>query len=127
MRASGTPKRHMKLREAITLLDAAVYCSRDDLLEAEILTARASDLMSEVLAEDAAPDILLTGLCNAQVIRTASVFGIKAIIFVRGIVPGKKLIDLAIDEDVVMLTTAHSLFISSGILFAGGVHGSPRN
>lgn len=116
----------MKLREAITLLDAAVFCSRDDLLDTDILTARASDLMSEVLAEDDTPDILLTGLCNAQVIRTSSVFGIKAVVFVRGIVPEKKVIDLAIDENVVILTTGHSLFISSGILFSSGVHGTPR-
>ncbi|HOD15537.1 MAG TPA: transcriptional regulator [Spirochaetota bacterium] len=120
-------KLQMKLRDAIILLDAVVYSSRDERLDAEILTARASDLMSEVLAEDAAPDILLTGLCNAQVIRTASVFGIKAVVFVRGIIPEKKIIDLAIDENVVIMTTTHSLFVSSGLLFAGGVHGTPRN
>jgi hypothetical protein len=116
----------MKLREAITLLESDVYCTRENLLDADILTARASDLMSEVLAQDAVPDILITGLCNAQVIRTASVFGIKAVVFVRGRTPGQKVIDLAMDENVVILTTVHSLFVSCGRLFANGVRGTAR-
>lgn len=116
----------MKLHEAITLLESDVYCTKEDLLNADILTARASDLMSEVLAQDAVPDILITGLCNAQVIRTASVFGIKAVVFVRGRTPGQKVIDLAMDENVVILTTDHSLFVSCGRLFASGVRGTAR-
>ena len=116
----------MKLREAIALLESDVFCTKEDLLDAEILTARASDLMSEVLTQDAVPDILLTGLCNAQVIRTASVFGIKAVVFVRGSTPGQKIIDLAMDESVVILTTCHSLFVSCGRLYAGGVRGTAR-
>jgi hypothetical protein len=114
----------MKLRDVITILDSTPHWTQDDLFESDILTARASDLMSEVLTEDAVPDILLTGLCNIQVIRTASVFGIKAVVFVRGKAPSQKIIDLAQDEGVVVLTTDHSLFASCGRLYMGGVRGA---
>lgn len=123
MQASRPAQRPMKLRDAIIVLESAAYCSQDELLEADILTARASDLMSEVLMEVAVPDILITGLCNVQVIRTASVFGIKAVVFVRGKTPGQKIIDLALDEKVVIIPTCHSLFVSCGRLYAAGVRG----
>jgi hypothetical protein len=111
----------MILREAIELLNADAYYTQSDQLETEIKTARASDLMSEVLAEDAVPDILITGLCNAQVIRTASVFGIKSVIFVRGKTCSAKMIDLALEENVVVMTTRDTLFASCGKLYNRGV------
>jgi hypothetical protein len=113
----------MKLQEAIEILGAEAHYTRAEQLEAEIRTARASDLMSEVLAEDAVPDLLITGLCNAQVIRTASVFGIKAVIFVRGKTCNPKMIDLAMEENVVVMTTPDSLFSSCGKLYGRGVRG----
>jgi hypothetical protein len=113
----------MKLREAIEILNAEAYYARDELLEADIHTARASDLMSEVLAEDAVPDLLLTGLCNTQVVRTAMVFGIKAVVFVRGRPMGQKMIDLALQENIVLMTTPESLFSSCGKLYSSGVRG----
>jgi hypothetical protein len=113
----------MILRETIELLNANAHFLQGDLLEAEIRTARASDLMSEVLAEDAVPDILITGLCNAQVIRTASVFGIKAVIFVRGKSCSAKMIDLAMEENVVVMTTHNSLYTTCGKLYDRGVRG----
>ena len=114
----------MILREAIELLNADAHYAQSDQLESEIKTARASDLMSEVLAEDAVPDILITGLCNAQVIRTASVFGIKSVIVVRGKTCSVKMIDLALEENVVIMTTRNSLFATCGKLYDRGVRGA---
>ncbi len=114
----------MILREAVDLLKAEVQYTQSSQLEADIRTARASDLMSEVLADDAVPDILLTGLCNSHVIRTASVFGIKAVVFVRGRPVDQKLIECALDENIVVMTTKDSLFTSCGKLYAAGVRGA---
>jgi len=111
----------MILRDAITLLNADVQYTQSSQLEVDIRTARASDLMSEVLADDAVPDILLTGLCNSHVIRTASVFGIKAVVFVRGRPVDQKLVECALDENIVIMATKDSLFTSCGKLYTAGV------
>lgn len=113
----------MKLRDIISILEAEVHSPQNKHLDAEILTARASDLMSEILSDDTVPDILLTRLCNAQVIRTASVFGIKAVVVVRVRNLSQKMIDLAKEENVVILATHGSLFTSCGKLYASGVRG----
>ncbi len=117
----------MILREAIELLNAEVLYAQDDRLDIEVETARASDFMSEVLTEEAVPDILVTGLCNAHVIRTASVFGIKAVIFVGGKTCSTKMIDLALEENVVVMTTTTSLFVTCGKLYSLGVRGTTEN
>jgi len=119
----GLITRNMILREAIELLNADAHYAKSDQMEAVIKTARASDLMSEVLPEDAVPDILITGLCNAQVIRTASDFGVKAVIFVRGKSCSTKMIDLAMEENMVVMSTHNSLYATCGKLYDRGVRG----
>ncbi len=114
----------MILRETIELIEADVHFTRPNQLEETVRTARASDFMSEVLVEDGVPDLLLTGLCNAQVIRTASVFGIKAVIFVRGKLASRQMIDLACQENVVVMSTNLSLFTSCGRLYGRGIRGA---
>lgn len=111
----------MIIRDCIEILHAEVQYTQSEQLEADVRTARASDLMSEVLTDDVAPDILLTGLCNSHVIRTASVFGIKAVVFVRGKTIDQKLIECALDENIVIMTTRDSLFTSCGKLYSAGV------
>ncbi|MBN1498405.1 MAG: hypothetical protein JXA07_16655 [Spirochaetes bacterium] len=113
----------MILQEAIAILEAEAHYSKAHQLKEVIRTARASDFMSEVLIEDSVPDILLTGLCNAQVIRTASVFGIKAVIFVRGKLASRQMIDLAVQENVVLMCTDYSLYTSCGKLYSHGIRG----
>jgi len=114
----------MIIREAIELLNAEPHYTQGDQLDIEVKTARASDFMSEVLTEEAVPDILITGLCNAHVIRTASVFGIKAVIFVRGKTCSPKMIDLAMEENIVIMTTHNSLYTTCGKLYVRGIRGA---
>lgn len=115
----------MKLRESIELLNADAHFASDELLDTDITLARASDLMSEILAEDVVPDMLVTCLCNPQVVRTAMVFGIKAVVFVRGRAASQKMIDLARQENIVIMTTPESLFSTCGKLYSRGVRGVP--
>lgn len=113
----------MKLNEIIELLNAEVHYMQDEHLKTDIKTAAASDLMSEILACVDVPDVLLTGLTNTQVIRTSSIFGIKAIVIVRGRLTDSKVIELAKEEDIPIMTTQDTLFTSSGKLYGKGITG----
>ena len=84
----------MKLSEIVEALDAKVLNGVDH-LDKEIRTCGASDLMSDILAGLSEGSILLTGLTTIQVIRTAMVAGVGAVIFVRGKMPPQEVIDLA--------------------------------
>ncbi|OHD71881.1 MAG: hypothetical protein A2W19_04200 [Spirochaetes bacterium RBG_16_49_21] len=117
----------MKISEAIQILNAEVHNAEKEQLDAEIKTARASDLMSEILASTEVPDMLLTGLTNAQVIRLASIFGIKAITIVRGKEVDPKIFLLAKEEKIVIMTTKYSLFTSCGKLYEKGINGEIIN
>ena len=111
----------MTLKEIVDLLKAKILHIEEEALGIEISTAAASDLMSDVLASINTPDLLLTGLTNAQVIRTSSVSGIKAVVIVRGKSLEPKVIDLAKEEGIAIMSTTISLFESCGILFKRGI------
>ncbi len=79
--------------------------------------------MSDVLAYVQSNVVLLTGLVHPQVIRTAEMLDITAIVIVRGKEPGEELIEMANRRDIVIMTTKHSLFTASGMLYDGGLMG----
>ena len=60
----------MKLEEVARLVEAKVYTG-EELLDADIDSAFASDMMSDVLAYAQDQALLLTGLNNPQAVRTA--------------------------------------------------------
>ena len=111
----------MKLNEVVKLLEAKVLGNNFD-GETEVTAAWSCDLMSDVLAfvEDQA--LLLTGLINPQVVRTAAMMDMKAIVFVRGKVPGYDIIELADECEISILSTEKPMYISSGILYSEGLH-----
>lgn len=111
----------MKLNEVVRLLDAKVLSKNFD-GDTEVLAAWSCDLMSDVLAFVDDQALLLTGLINPQVVRTASMMDMKAIIFVRGKVPGDDIIELAEECDISILSTDKPMYISSGILYSEGLH-----
>jgi predicted transcriptional regulator len=111
----------MKVSEIVKILDASMLnaCNRD----MEIRSACGSDLMSDVMAYAKGNVLLLTGLVNPQVVRTAEMMDIKAIVFVRGKNPGKVIIDLANEKGIVVMATTNSMFIACGKLFEAGLTG----
>ncbi len=112
----------MKIEEIIKILGSEIYYLQDDKMKMEIYTAAAADLMSDILAMVKVPDLLLTGLNNLQVINTCSVFGIKAVMLVRGKnVIEKKVRDLAADEGIILMSTKFSLYESCGRLYQNGL------
>ncbi|MBD3235302.1 MAG: hypothetical protein GF330_01195 [Candidatus Eisenbacteria bacterium] len=111
----------MKLKEVVELLGADLAFGTDSQLAEEVQTAAASDLMSDILARVDVPELLLTRLNNSQVMRTSAVFGIKAVVIVRGRAVDEKMIEIAQEEEIVLLTTPASLFESCGKLYAQGL------
>ena len=84
----------MKLSEVKEILNAEVVAG-EEFLDREVKSAFGSDLMSDVLAFVKDQALLLTGLVNGQVIRTAEMMDIKAIVFVRGKKPTEDIAELA--------------------------------
>lgn len=112
----------MKICTIKKLLDAHLIVG-EDLLDHEVLSACGSDLMSDVLAFVKEQTVLLTGLNNPQVIRTAEMLDVSAIVFVRGKTPTPDIIQMAVERDIVLLSTDNTLFEACGKLYQGGLRG----
>lgn len=112
----------MLLREAKEILGAVVW-SGEEYLDREIKAAFACDLMSDVLAFVDDKVLLLTGLTNLQVIRTAEMLDLSNIVFVRGKKPDDMVLKLAAEKKMVLLGVKHSMFVTSGLLFENGLKG----
>ena len=112
----------MKISEIKELLDAEVLCLEDH-LDTEVHSACGSDMMSDVLAFVKEQAVLLTGLVNPQVVRTAEMMDMHCIVFVRGKRPRLDMIELAEDRDMVMLCTDLEMFTACGKLYTAGLRG----
>lgn len=110
----------MKLTEIISLIDGTVFSSHTN-LNVEIKGGCGADLMSDVLASVQPDAILLTGLCNPQVVRTAQMADVRAIIFVRGKQPTKDTIQLAEQEQLPLISSPFGMFELCGRLFRAGL------
>lgn len=106
----------MKLSEIQKLLNAKCSTSHD--LEKVTVTACCgADLLSDVLAFTQANSLLLTGLIHPQVIRTAEMLDLVAVVFVRGKEPTQDMIALAEEKDIPLLSTPCSMFKACGVLY----------
>jgi hypothetical protein len=113
----------MKLEDISAILEAEKIFG-EDLATKEITMICASDLMSDVLAFIRKSEtLLLTGLVNPQVIRTAEFAEIVAICFVRGKKPLLGTVSLAEEKDIPLLATKLSMFDACGRLYAEGLRG----
>lgn len=112
----------MKLRDLIGVLEAEVIVGQDR-LDLEIEKAFASDLMSDVLAFATEGSLLLTGLTNAQVVRTAEMLDMSAVVFVRGKRPQAEAVELARSRGIPLLSTPYILYESCGRLYQCGIAG----
>ena len=112
----------MTIREVVKLLDAEILFVYEHVYT-EIYTACGSDMMSDVLAYVKDQSVLLTGLLNPQVVRTAEMMDMLCIVFVRGKKPEQPVIDLAREKGIVLLSTEKRLFVACGILYTTGLGG----
>ena len=112
----------MTLREVQTILDARLLTGEES-LDKTVNTACGSDLMSDVLAYVKDQALLLTGLVNQQVIRTAEMMDMVCVVFVRGKRPDQEILDLAGQRGIAVLSTPLRMFTACGRLYDAGLRG----
>ena len=113
----------MKINTIKELLNADVICCEDG-LEHHVYSACGSDMMSDVLAYVKDQAVLMTGLVNSQVIRTAEMMDMKCIVFVRSKRPSAEMLELAEEHGIAVMTTAKRMYDACGILYSNGLKGN---
>ena len=112
----------MQIQKIAELLDAKILCGNNH-LDGVVKSACGCDMMSDVLAFVKDQAVLLTGLCNPQVVRTAEMMDMRCIVFVRGKMPPEEVIALAEEAGIVVMTTAERMYVACGKLYANGLAG----
>ena len=112
----------MKISKLQELLEAEVLCCEEN-TDKHVYSACGCDLMSDVLAYVKDQAVLLTGLVNSQVIRTAVMMDMLCIVFVRSKEPTEEMIKLARESGIVVLTTDKRLYEACGLLYSNGLNG----
>ena len=113
----------MRLSDIKRILNAQVLWG-EDRLDREVMSACGSDFMSDVLAYVKNQALLLTGLVNPQVVRTADMLEMTCIVFVRGKVPGQSIVELAKERDIVVMTCSKRMYEACGLLYSNGLRGN---
>lgn len=112
----------MTILDVKNILNAEVIFG-DSLLDKEVHTACGCDMMSDVLAFVKDQSVLLTGLVNAQVVRTAEMMDMVCIVFVRGKTPDEAIVKLASDKGIVLMKSNLRMFTACGLLYSNGLKG----
>ena len=113
----------MKISKMQELLNAKVLCCEEN-LDRHVYSAFGCDLMSDVLAYVTDQAVLLTGLVNPQVIRTALMMDMVCIVFVRSKTPNEEMLELARENGIVMMSTDKTLYTTCGLLYSNGLVGT---
>ena len=116
----------MKISEIRDLLGAEVLCGEQQ-LDREVSSACCSDMMSDVLAYVKDQGVLLTGLVNAQVIRTANMMDMHCVVFVRSKKPSEEMIELAEECGIAVLNSRLRAYVACGILWQAGLNGDTED
>lgn len=115
----------MDLSDVQKLLAAKVL-SGSDLLHRQIESCCGSDLMSDVLAFTKRNTLLCTGLTNMQVVRTADMTELSALVFVRGKIPDADIIEAAAENGLPVLATGYTMSEACGLLYGAGIPGCSK-
>lgn len=113
----------MKISQMQELLEARVLCCEEN-IGRHVYSACGCDLMSDVLAFVKDQAVLLTGLVNPQVIRTAEMMDMICVVFVRSKVPTQEMIDLARENGIVLMVSDKRLYEACGLLYQNGLIGN---
>ena len=116
----------MKISEIRDLLDAKVLTG-EDVLDNEVASACCSDMMSDVLAYVKDQGVLITGLVNPQVVRTANMMDMVCIVFARGKEPTDEMVTLAKECGIAVMCTKKRAFEASGVLYMAGLSRNARD
>ena len=115
----------MKISMMKELLDAEVLCGEENLGK-HVYSACGSDMMSDVLAFAKDQAVMVSGLVNPQVVRTAVMMDMVCIVLVRGKKATEQMLELAVDSDLVILSTPKTMFETCGLLYENGLRGGHK-
>lgn len=107
----------MKIKDVAETISGNILCGKTH-IDMEVEYGFSSDMMSDVLTLLEDDILLITGLANAQAIRTALMSDIKNVIIARGKVVTKDIIDLAIESDIAIISSPFSIYKISGLLYS---------
>lgn len=110
----------MNLLKIIKIADGLLLTPDLD-VDVEISGGYGADLMSDVLSFSQPDSVLLTGLTNPQVVRTAQMAEFRAIIFVRGKQPQAETLLIAMQENIPLISSPFGMFELSGRLHKAGL------
>ena len=113
----------MKIKELISIVDGEIVYG-EDFVENDVFSACGSDMMSDVLAYVKDQAVLLTGLVNSQVIRTAAMMDMVCVVFVRSKVPTPEMIELAEESSIALLASGKRMYEACGTLYYHGLGGA---
>lgn len=111
----------MTFEEIAKLVEAETLCGEEHLAGLELERAYACDLMSDVLAFCSPGALLITGLTNIQIVRTAQMLDIPGVLFVRGKAPHEDTVALARDAGIPLILTGMNMFHTCGVLYSKGL------
>lgn len=111
----------MTLSEIIEVLDALTIVDPEGMEQLQFSSACSADLMSDVLYYHSPNSLLITGLIQPHVIRTAEIAGIKAIIFILDKKPDARTVELAREKKIPLFSTPYCMYTASGKLYEAGL------
>jgi hypothetical protein len=109
----------MKPSEISKIINGEILCNANE--NAEVDKAFASDLMSDVLKLETDHTLLITGLSNVQAVRTAEMSDISIIVIARNKKVTEEMIELAKENQMVLMKTTSSVYRTAGELYKAGL------
>jgi len=99
----------MQIADLVEILEGELLSSPEK-ADLPIQDFAASDLLSDILTFEKDDYALLTGLTNAQIIRTAEITNAACVVLVRGKQPQQAALQLALSHEIPLLTSPLSMF-----------------
>ena len=115
----------MTIREVMEIVDGKVLIG-EERLDTRVDTACGSDLMSDVLAFVKEKTVLITGLINPHVLRTAEMLDITCIVFSRGKLPSEEMMEMAEEIGITLISSPLTTYTACGELYIHGLPGTKR-
>jgi hypothetical protein len=116
----------MRLSDVVIITQAQLFSS-DTNLACEVRCGCATDLMSDVLQYEVTQGLLITGLVNPQIVRTAEIADVTAILLVRGKMSLPETVELAQQVGILIVGTQLTMFETCGRLYAAGLSATCRH
>lgn len=113
----------MRIADVMKAVDGMLLTGEEG-LDQTVETACGSDLMSDVLAFVKDKTVLITGLINPHVMRTAEMLDIVCVIFSRGKLPNEEMLEMARETGIAVISTKLTTYTACGELYLHGLPGT---